>query len=161
MPADILGLPVSSAGQQEAVLPPCPGKTVWDLSIERWPDQATVRHLLDVQRERELDRSARPPVLQVNITDVTSPVSRLTLDPDAHTVAVTVRSPETEVFPAVIPEPSYPAPDLVFEDDTPTQAMAQLNGVTAELPAVGGPDDAEDIEDQDPQPGDPERETEH
>lgn len=136
---DILGLPVSPAGNggTGAVLPPCPGRTVWDIHIEQWEDQATVRHMLDVSHEREMARAAKPPPLRVNITDLTSPISEVMVDQEAHTVAFTVRNPEPDT--TLVAEPEYPAPDLVFEDDTDTVTLAALNGVTAELPAVEAP----------------------
>ncbi len=132
---DILGLPVSPAGNgTETILPPCPGRTVWDILIEQWEDQGTVRHMLDVIHSGELSRAAKPPPLQVKITDITSPISALTMDPDAHTVAFTVRNPEPDV--TLVAEPVYPAPDLQFEDDTSTVTLAALDGHTAELPAI-------------------------
>ena len=137
---DILGLPVSPAGNGDgAVLSPCPGKTVWDWTVEQWEDQATVRLLMGVMHERELARVAKPPPLQVRITDLTSPISELTVDQDAHTLAFTVRNPEpdtTLVAEPVIAEPVYPAPDLRFEDDTATETLTALTGETAVLPAI-------------------------
>lgn len=128
---DIFGLPVA----QEAVLAPCPGRTWFDALMEGWHDPVTAHQLHDALEQFEAARAANPPPVEVTITDATSPFSKVRMDPMARTTTITVAKPVAPGSNVAIVEPSYPAPDLVFADDTPTQFIAS-DGHTTELPPV-------------------------
>lgn len=115
------------------VLPPCPGRTWFDALCEGWHDPVTVHQLHEALEQFEASRAANPPPVEVTITDATSPISKYRMDPVRREQVFTVTRP---VSPNVaIVEPTYPAPDLPFEDDTPTQFIAS-DGDTATLPPV-------------------------
>lgn len=75
------------------VPPPCPGRTWFEAIVEGWHDQGMLRLHLQSLHEMELARVAKPPVLEVTLSDPRAGVSKYTVSPDSKTVAFTLTGP--------------------------------------------------------------------
>lgn len=84
---------------EDIELPPCKGRTWFDAIVEGWHNQSMMRLHMEGLHVLELARAAKPPVVEVTVADLSSPVRKYTIDPSESTVVWTMARPGEQTGP--------------------------------------------------------------